>query len=306
MGIRAIAAMGFCVIAIGAQAAPTTNSWKYGGSSFWDADSDWSLGMAPNDTDVNGYDFITNAVSKVIQVDSDDVTYFYYELTVSNLTVAGFAGATNTLCLTNMNLGGDVPLTIINSLSFGNGGRLQFNDSMLQAYNAAFSTGSVLEVALGIDSSPVVVSNNLTLGGTLNVIDGGGFSNTTYTLFTYGGTLMYNGLTVGSVPANFTCAVSTGTAGQVDLVVSIAPPSSGSFQITSIARSTNDVTIAWTASAGGTDFVQAETEGTSGYNSNDFQTIATNVVVAGATNTYTDVGGATNGPSRFYRIYFPH
>jgi len=42
---------------------------------------------------------------------------------------------------------------------------------------------------LGTNSDLTVVSGNLTLGGTLNIIDAGGFTNTTYTLFIYGGTL---------------------------------------------------------------------------------------------------------------------
>jgi hypothetical protein len=79
------------------------------------------------------------------------------------------------------------------------------------------------------------------------------------------------------------------------------------IQITSIARSTNDITITWTTSSAGTNFVQAENGGANGYNTNNFQTIDGPVIVsAGATNSYTDVGGATNTPSRFYRILYSH
>jgi hypothetical protein len=79
------------------------------------------------------------------------------------------------------------------------------------------------------------------------------------------------------------------------------------IEITSIARSTNDITITWTTSSAGTNFVQAENGGANGYNTNNFQTIDGPVIVsAGATNSYTDVGGATNTPSRFYRILYSH
>jgi PKD repeat protein len=81
---------------------------------------------------------------------------------------------------------------------------------------------------LGINSDLTVVSGNLTLGGTLNVTDAGGFTNGTYTLFTYGGALTYNGVTMGATPnTNFTYTIDTNTAGLVNLEVtgSVLSPS---------------------------------------------------------------------------------
>jgi hypothetical protein len=79
---------------------------------------------------------------------------------------------------------------------------------------------STLNFGVGSNAAQIVVTGNLTLGGTLNVSDGGGFSNTTYTLFAYSGALTYNGLTLGSTPnTNFTYTISTNTVGQVNLVV---------------------------------------------------------------------------------------
>ena len=66
-----------------------------------------------------------------------------------------------------------------------------------------------------------MVSGDLTLDGILNITDAGGFTNTTYTLFTYGGALTDNGLTVGTTPnAGFDYAIDTSLSGQVRLVVS--------------------------------------------------------------------------------------
>jgi T5SS/PEP-CTERM-associated repeat protein len=79
---------------------------------------------------------------------------------------------------------------------------------------------AVLNFDLGTNNDLVVVTGNLTLGGTLNVGDAGGFTNGAYTLLTYGGTLTYNGVVIGSVPSSsYTYTISTNTAGQINLVV---------------------------------------------------------------------------------------
>ncbi|HVM61714.1 MAG TPA: choice-of-anchor tandem repeat GloVer-containing protein [Verrucomicrobiae bacterium] len=93
--------------------------------------------------------------------------------------------------------------------------------------NASFGGNSTLNFGLGTNTTGVIVSSNLTLDGTLNIANAGGFIYTTYPLFTYGGTLTYNGLAIGTTPnANFTYTVSTNTPGEVDLVAywSNAPP----------------------------------------------------------------------------------
>jgi hypothetical protein len=301
MGIRTIIAIGLGFIAVSAQAAPTTNSWDSASSHFWDQ-NDWSLGQPPSITD--GYDFITNAASKTVTIDENDTSGDPGELTISNLTVVGFGSSTNTLNLTNMNEGAEIPLTILNGLTIGNDGVLEIDNSMLQMENGTFTSGSILVLALGTNSSPVVVSSNLTLAGTLNVANGGGLTNTTYTLFTYGGTLSYSGLAIGSTPSNTICAVSTNTAGQVNLGVTVVSPLP--LRITSIALITNtDVELIWTEAGTGTNAVQAENGGATGYtgNTNNFHDISGLIVLNGNTTTnYIDRGGVTNSPSRFYRV----
>ncbi len=90
---------------------------------------------------------------------------------------------------------------------------------------------SILDLALGTNATEIAVTGNLTLGGALNISDGGGFTDTTYKLFTYGGTLTYNTVTVNSTPnPNFTYTISTNTVRQVNLVVaSPAPPPQDPF-----------------------------------------------------------------------------
>jgi hypothetical protein len=73
---------------------------------------------------------------------------------------------------------------------------------------------------LGNNSDRTVVLGNLTLGGTLNISDAGGFTNGIYTLFTYGGTLTYNGVAIGTRPGgSFDYSIDTNTVGQVKLSV---------------------------------------------------------------------------------------
>jgi hypothetical protein len=244
-------------------------------------------------------------------IDNTDAAFFQSTLTISNLTVSAPGGVVNTLNLTNMNLGALVPLHILNTLTISSGGQLQIIFSMLVASNAVISTNAVLLFALGTNSSPVVVTKDLTLGGTLNVADAGGFFTTnTYTLFTYGGALNYTALTIGTTPSNATCAIDTSVSGLVKLTVSgvITPPSTGTVQLISIVRNTSDIAITWSATGGSTSLVQVTSGAVDGsYNTNNFADIPASQFIPGGsgvvTNTYTDLSGATNSPSRFYRIH---
>jgi hypothetical protein len=75
------------------------------------------------------------------------------------------------------------------------------------------------------------------------------------------------------------------------------------LQFTAIARETNNIRITWTTYAGKTNALQV-TSGTGGgaYATNSFANlfIVTNTLTT-STN-YTDVGGATNKPARYYRV----
>ena len=87
--------------------------------------------------------------------------------------------------------------------------------------NATISNGARVQFALGTNSHPVAVAGDLTWGGSLRLIDGGGFTNGIYTLFTYGGTFTYEGVTGNTAPnTNFSYMIDATTAGQVTMVVS--------------------------------------------------------------------------------------
>jgi autotransporter-associated beta strand protein len=95
--------------------------------------------------------------------------------------------------------------------------------------NLVLNAGAVLQYALGANSDRTVVRGNLTLDGTLNVTDAGGFSAGTYTLFSYGGTLTTNGsagiLMIGTTPnPSLGYAVDISSNGIVKLNVTGGPP----------------------------------------------------------------------------------
>jgi fibronectin-binding autotransporter adhesin len=91
-------------------------------------------------------------------------------------------------------------------------------------------SGSILNYQLGIPNMVgsgvndlVQVNGNLTLGGTLNITNAGGFGEGLYRLFNYTGSLTNNGLTFGSLPTGFTdsdLVLQTSQAGQINLLVS--------------------------------------------------------------------------------------
>lgn len=92
------------------------------------------------------------------------------------------------------------PLTVNGTFAPGNEGA----GTLTVSNDVTLASGATVSYALGTSSSLAVVSGNLTLNGTLDVTDAGGFAPGTYTLFQYGGELITNGtpsiLAVGSVP----------------------------------------------------------------------------------------------------------
>ena len=92
------------------------------------------------------------------------------------------------------------PVTVSGTLAPGPAGGGSVG-TLTISNNLVINSSATLNYALGAGSDLTVVSSNLTLRGTLNVSDAGGFGAGTYGLFTYGRTLTFNGLTIGSAPA---------------------------------------------------------------------------------------------------------
>jgi polygalacturonase len=75
------------------------------------------------------------------------------------------------------------------------------------------------------------------------------------------------------------------------------------FQVSGIVRQSNDILVTWTARVGSTNELQVTKGGVGGsYNTNSFAAIFAVTNMVGMTTNYLDAGGATNVPSRYYRV----
>ncbi|MBV8415417.1 MAG: autotransporter-associated beta strand repeat-containing protein, partial [Verrucomicrobia bacterium] len=122
--------------------------------------------------------------------------------------------------------------TIGGPVTIQNGGILAPGNSpgTLTMGTLTLNSGSVSNYQLGAPNAIgggvndlVIVNGNLTLAGTLNVSNAGGFGSGVYRLFNYTGSLTNGGLSLNTVPAGFSPAdfiVQTTQPGQVNLVVS--------------------------------------------------------------------------------------
>jgi autotransporter-associated beta strand protein len=158
------------------------------------------------------------------------------------------------------------------------------------------SDQTVLQFGLGTASDKVVVSGNLTLGGLLNITNTGGFGVGTYTLFTYGGALTFGNLTVASAPVGFVCTVSTNTAGQINLVVTLP-------QFGAINAGADGLVMGGSGGPpDGNYYVLGSTNVALPLNL--WTRIATNQFDSGGNFNFTNAPG-TNAPQSFYLLQLP-
>ena len=140
--------------------------------------------------------------------------------------------------LANTNVLDDGPLTLAGS-------------TFTVSNNLTLFPTTALSFAPGTNTTRLVVTGNLTLGGTNYFAAGGGFSNGVYTIMSYGGTLGGTLPVIGATPANFnyTYAIATNTAGQVNLVVTLPAPTN------LVAAATNLlINLRWNAVNGATNY----------------------------------------------------
>jgi hypothetical protein len=90
------------------------------------------------------------------------------------------------------------------------------------------NSATILDYQFGAPSGPadlVNITGDLTLDGTLNVTDLGGFTNGTYTVFAYTGNLVDNTLSVGTLPAGLSGTISNDTVNKLVLLIVSNTPS---------------------------------------------------------------------------------
>ena len=185
-------------------------------------------------------------------------------------------------------------------------------------------SGGALYVTNATHTAYIDVRNGtLTISGSgAVVVDKVVMTNTCGHLVRLGGTLSYISLNLGPAldadgdglsNANEQSrgtdpfATDTDGDGKTDLqeVLSGSDPtnSASAFRITSAVRTNNDLRITWMTAPGKTNALQRGTGGPGGsYSTNNFTTIFTVTNTLGTTTNYLDLGAATNGPARYYRV----
>jgi polygalacturonase len=159
--------------------------------------------------------------------------------------------------------------------------------------NLSLTPNNVVDFYLGTNGTTLAVAGNLALGGTNHIFAGAGFTNGTYTLMTYAGTLSGAVPTLGTVPAGYNYGFDTNTAGQVKLVVSplFTPPPDAPANLAAIAGD-GTVGLTWSPSATATNYFVKRAVASGG-------PYTTNAV--GAVTSYSDTD-VTNGVTYYYLV----
>ena len=253
--------------------------------------------------------------------------------------------------------------TVIGAVTMANGATLSPGGAspgtLTIMGSLVLNSSSTLAYQLGTNSDLTAVMGNLTLAGALTVTNSGGFGPGNYTLITYSGTLVNNGLTVNPLPGGLTGTIVAG-GGTVVLQVAAAsdpyttwaghyglsggnangnadltgdgmdntnkflagfnPTNNAAYlHIISVARTnTTDINVIYLGASGDTSYtggpssrtnVLEFTTGTANgsYSSNNFASTGVSNILSGGMGLGTltnmvDSGGATNVPTRYYRV----
>jgi autotransporter-associated beta strand protein len=253
--------------------------------------------------------------------------------------------------------------TVIGAVTIANGATLSPGGAspgtLTIQGNLVLNNSSALAYQLGTNSDRTVVEANLTLAGALTVTNSGGFGPGNYTLITYSGTLVNNGLTVNPLPGGLTGTIVAGGGTVVLQVAASSDPytawaghyglsganangnanptgdgmdntnkflagfnptnNAAYLHVISIAKTnTTDINVIYLGASGDTSYaggpssrtnVLEFTTGTANgsYSSNNFTSTGVSNILSGGIGLGTltnmvDSGGATNVPSRYYRV----
>jgi autotransporter-associated beta strand protein len=183
------------------------------------------------------------------------------------------------------------PVTIHNGAILSAGGT---NAGTLTISNRlVLNSTSQLRFQLGAANDRVNVSGNLTLGGQLTITNSGTFTNGTYTLLTYGGTLSGTLPAIASAPQGFDYTVATNTPGEVRLVAVSAGNPPLPPLVLSAMPSNSTVFLDWTSVSNATTY--------------NLQRALTNggpfaVVAGGTTGTHFTDSNVVNGTTYYYVV----
>ena len=179
--------------------------------------------------------------------------------------------------------------TLANTNAFATGPLRLSASTLTVSNNLNLSPQTVVNLALGTNTTQLAVAGNLNLGGTNNIFADSGFSNGTYVVMAYTGTLSGSAPAIGLVPTNFNYSYSfdTSTANQVKLMVTLEPPTN------LVASATNlQIGLNWASVIGANTFSLKR-----GTTAGIYPTI-----IAGLTGTnYTDAN-VTNAVKYYYVV----
>jgi autotransporter-associated beta strand protein len=161
--------------------------------------------------------------------------------------------------------------------------------------NLTLNDSSYLQFTLGTNSDRVNVGGSLFLTGQLAVTNAPGFGPGLYTLFTSGGSLTFDNLTLVSAPAGYNYSFNTNTPGAVKLLVTLtAPPAFSGINLNGNALTlsgSNGVPL-------GNYYILQST------NLVDWKAVATNQCdTNGAFNFTTNIPAGS--PQSFFRLQLP-
>ena len=130
------------------------------------------------------------------------------------------------------------------------GGPLTLAASTFTVSNSLnLSPATILNFTLGTNTTRLVVTGNLTLGGTNYISAGPGLTNGAYMLMTYNGALSGNVPTLGSVPPGYNYALDTSLAGQIRLLVTLLAPTNLTASATNL-----QINLKWNSVTGATNY----------------------------------------------------
>jgi hypothetical protein len=150
--------------------ALTTNSWTSSASGKWEAPGNWSA-VAP--TNSNAANSITNATTKTVTIDATTTNAANAStLTISNLTVSGPSGTTNTLFLNDA--GTNTPLRIRNGFTINSRGALLVTNSALRVESTLGGDFTINGGGVSLLAGASVVATNAAISASIGPSGGGG------------------------------------------------------------------------------------------------------------------------------------
>jgi hypothetical protein len=164
--------------------------------------------------------FSVSAGTNMLQFWNADMTFTNSSLATDHLILDGLTtnGIGSTLDFNN------AQATVSNTNAIAGGAVTIAGSTLTISNNLTLTTAAPLNYVVGTNPDALAVEGDLTLGGIVNVTAGPGFTDGTYTLMTYTGSLSGGLPTLGTAPSGYSCSLSSATANQINLIVSPPPP----------------------------------------------------------------------------------